>query len=192
MQTDPNDHVATLKQTFALFTRTENLVPLLVDALVVLTLGTCTLGIMLPPLMLGYTAMCLRILRGERVSVGESFQGMERFSAAMMLGLLLLAATLVGSLAAGVGALVAGFCLSYVFCVQYDRPDLGAVDVAKESFRLVRDHLVETAVLWAIGAGLGALLAATLVGSVAVFAFSTLLSALLYTRFLGRAPVPQS
>lgn len=186
MQTDPTDHVATLKDTFQRFTHADNLIPLLVDAMIVTTLGACTLGVMLPALMLGYTAMCLRIMRGERVSVGESFQGLERFGAAFTLGLLLLAAGLVGSLALGVGAVVAGFFLSYVFCVQYDRPDLGAVDIAKESFRLVREHLVETAVLWAIGLGLGSLLAATLVGSVAVFAFSTLLSALLYTRFVGR------
>ena len=74
MQYDPTDHVATLKDTFQRFTSTENLVPLLVDALIVTTLGACTLGVMLPPLMLGYTAMCLRIMRGEKVSVGESFQ----------------------------------------------------------------------------------------------------------------------
>lgn len=186
MQTDPTDHVATLKDTFQRFTHPDNLIPLLVDGLVVSTLGVCTLGVMMPPLMLGYTAMCLRILRGERVAVGESFKGLERFGAAFTLGLLLLGATLLGSLALGVGAIVAGFFLSYVFCVQHDRPDLGAVDIARESFRLVREHLAETAVLWVIGLGLGSLLAATLVGSVAVFAFSTLLSAVLYTRFVGR------
>lgn len=186
MHTAPTDHVATLKATFERFTRVENLVPLLVDALIVTTLGACTLGVLLPPLMLGYTAMCLRIMRGQTVGVGESFQGMERFGASLVLGLLLLAAALLGAVALGVGALVAGFFLSYVFCVQYDRPELGAVDVAKESFRLVRDHLVETAVLWAVGVGLGSLLAATVVGSIAVFAFSTLLTALLYTRFVGR------
>ena len=186
MQTDPTDHVATLKDTFERFSRTENLVPLLVDALLVTTLGACTLGVLLPPLMLGYTAMCLRIMRGEAVSVGESFKGIERFGASLVLGLLLLAAALVGSLAMGVGALVAGFFLTYVFCVQYDRPELGAVDIAKESFRLVRDHLAETAVLWAVALGIGSLLAATVVGSVAVFAVSTLLTALLYTRFVAR------
>lgn len=186
MQTDPTDHVATLKETFQRFTQTENLIPLLVDALVVTTLGACTLGVMLPPLMLGYTAMCLRIMRGERVNIGESFQGLERFGAALMLGLLLLAAALVGAIALGVGSIVAGFFLSYVFCVQYDRPELGPVDIARESFRLVREHLVETVVLWVVGAGLGSLLSPTLVGSIAVFAFSTLLSALLYTRFVGR------
>lgn len=186
MQYDPTDHVATLKDTFQRFTSSENLVPLLVDALIVTTLGACTLGVMLPPLMLGYTAMCMRIMRGEKVSVGESFQGMERFGASLVLGLLVLGAAALGSLALGVGAVVAGFFLSYVFCVQYDRPELGAVDIAKESFRLVKEHLVETAVLWAVGVGVGSLLAATLVGSIAVFAFSTLLTALLYTRFVGR------
>jgi len=186
MQTDPTDHVATLKDTFARFTHTDNLIPLLVDALIVTALGACTFGVMLPPLMLGYTAMCLRIMRGEKVSIGESFQGMERFGASLVLGLLVLGAALLGSLALGVGALVAGFFLSYVFCVQYDRPELGPVDIARESFRLVKDHLAETAVLWVIGAGLGTLLAATLVGSIAVFAFSSLLTAVLYTRFVGR------
>lgn len=186
MQTDPNDHVATLKDAFQRFTRTEHLLPLLVDALLVTALGACTLGVMLPPLMLGYTAMCLRVMRGEPVAVGDSFRGMERFGASLALGVLFLVAMLVGGLALGVGSLVAAFCLSYAFCVLSDRPDLGVIDIAKESFRLVREHLVETAVLWAVGLGLGTLLAATVVGSVVAFAFSSLLTALLYTRFTGR------
>ncbi len=186
MQTDPNDHVATLKHTFASFTRSENLIPLLVDALIVTTVGACTFGILLPPLMLGYSAMCLRALRGQPISVGDSFQGMQRFGASLMLGLLMLVATMLGSLALGVGALIASFCLSYAFVVQADRPELGAFDIATESFRLVREHLVETAVLWAVGLALGAVLSATVVGGIAVFAYCTLLTAVLYQRFTGR------
>lgn len=186
MHTDPNDHVATLKHTFTSFSRMENLVPLLVDALIVTALGACTFGILLPPLMLGYSAMCLRALRGQPISVGESFQGMQRFAASLVLGLLVFAATLVGGIALGVGALVASFCLSYVFMVQADRPELGAVAIATESFRLVRDHLVETGVLWLVGFVLGTVLSATVVGGVAVFAYCTLLTAVLYQRFTGR------
>lgn len=186
MQTDPNDHVETLKHTFARFTQMENLVPLLVDGLIVTALGACTLGLLFPPLMLGYTAMSLRVLRGETVAVGDSFQGMQRFGAAMMLGLLMLVAALLGSLALGVGALVAGFCLSYAFCVQSDRPELGAMDIASESFRLVREHVAETSVLWLVALGLGSVLSFTFVGGVAVFAYSTLLTAVLYRRFAGR------
>ncbi len=186
MQTDPNDHVATLKHTFSSFTRSENLIPLLVDALIVTTVGACTAGILFPPLMLGYSAMCLRALRGQPISVGESFQGMQRFGASLMLGLLMLVATMIGGLALGVGALIASFCLSYAFCVQSDRPELGAVDIATESFRLVREHLVETAVLWAVGLVLGSLLSATVVGGIAVFAYCSLLTAVLYQRFTGR------
>jgi len=186
MHTDPNDHVATLKHTFASFSRSENLIPLLVDALIVTTVGACTFGILLPALMLGYSAMCLRALRGQPISVGDSFQGMQRFGASLVLGLLVLAATLVGGLAAIVGSLVVSFFLSYVFFVQADRPELGAIAIATESFRLVREHLVETAVLWAVGLVLGSLLAVTAVGSIAVFAYCTLLTALLYQRFTGR------
>ena len=100
----------------------------------------------------------------------------------LTLGLLVLGAVLVGALAVGLGSLVAGFVLSFVFFVQADRPELGAFDVATESFRIVRANLLPTLVIWGVGAGLGTLLSATVVGGVAVFAYTSLLTALTYQR----------
>ena len=182
MPRTPADPAETLTEAFTRLTASPNVVPLLVDALLVTALGACTLGILFPPLMLGYAGMCLAVLRGETVRVGQSFDGMKRFGAALTLGLLVLGAVLVGALAVGLGSLVAGFVLSFVFFVQADRPELGAFDVATESFRIVRANLLPTLVIWGVGAGLGTLLSATVVGGVAVFAYTSLLTALTYQR----------
>ena len=88
---DNTDYGALLRDALTASIKTDNLGPLLVDALIVVTLGACTLGIAFPALMRGYTAMCLRIARGEKAEIGESMKGFEHFGASLVivLGLLL-------------------------------------------------------------------------------------------------------
>lgn len=189
MQTAPQtDYVALLKDTLGLLTKPENLVPLLVDALLVTVVGSCTLGLLFPPLVHGYTAMTLKVVRGQPVKAGDSFQGMQQFGAAFVLGLLMFLGFVVGSLAAGVGALVAAFVFTYAYCVQVERPGVGAVDAIKASFALARDHVLDTLVVWGIGLGLGTVLSATVVGPVLVYAFTALLTSVLYTRYTTALP----
>lgn len=184
-----NDPVDTLKTTLSRFTQTDALIPLLVDGLIVTTLGACTLGLLATPLMVAYTGMCLRVERGEKVSVGESLQGLQSMGPRFVLGLVMFGLTLLGGLALGIGSLVVMFFLTFACCVAAERPDLGAVDTVKESARLVRAHLLETLVVWGVGAGLGTLLAATVIGSVVAYAFATLLTAVFYRRFASATPV---
>ena len=87
--TSNTDYAALLKDTFALATKGENLVPLLVDAVIVTVLGTCTMGICLPALMFGYTRMAHRVVQGEKIAVGDSFQGFQHFVPSLLLGVIL-------------------------------------------------------------------------------------------------------
>ncbi len=177
------DYGALVRDAFTASIKTDNLAPLLVDGLIVITLGACSLGVAFPPLMRGYTAMTLRIARGEAVAIGDSLKGFEHFARSLVIGLLVLAVSLGLSLLPLVGT-AAGLILgTWVWCIHVDRPELGALENFKASVALVREHLVDTLVLWAVGAGLGLVLSATVIGSVAALAYGAMLTALMYRRW---------
>ncbi len=180
-----DDYIALLRDVLQTAMKGDNLVPLLVDGVIVLVAGFCTLGVLFPALLLGYAQMCLRITRGETVAVGDSLKGTERFGAALVLGLLWLLAVALGSMVLGVGALVAMFFLNYAFYVMADRPERGAVDCAKASFDLTMAHLADSAVLFGVSLALGAVLGPTVLGAVVAMAFSTLLGAVMYRAHTG-------
>ncbi len=182
MTTAMTDPMETLKTTWGHATRGGALIPLLVDGLLVTLGGALSLGILLPPLLLGYTAMSLRVVRGEPVAMGDSFAGLKRFVDAWVLGLACLCLIAVGSIALGIGALVASFLLTYTLCVAVDEPGLGVVDVVKRSFAMAWDHWPDTLLLWAVTVVLGAVLSATVVGSVVALAFGWVMTAVIYLR----------
>ena len=187
--TGSTDYGELFKGTFDVATRTENLLPLVLDALIVCTLGACTLGVTLPPLLNGYTEMAMKALRGEPVKVGDSFKGFERFGPSFVLGLLILVALVVGSIIPVVGTLAVALVCTYAFCIQVERPGVGAVDAIRGSFDLVRAHPVDTLVVFGASAGIGILLSATVIGGVLALAMGTLLTAALYRRFTaGQIP----
>ena len=181
--TQTTDYGALLRDALTASTKTDNLVPRLVDGLLVITLGACSLGIALPSLLRGYTAMALRIARGETVAMGDSLKGFDHFASSLVIGLLVLVLAVVLSILPFIGT-TAGFVLgTWVWCLHVDNPERGAVDTLKASFELVRAHLVETLVVWGVGLALGTLLTVTVVGPVAALAYTTVVTALLYRRW---------
>jgi hypothetical protein len=177
-----SDLPSLLRESFDVSVRTDNLVPLLVDALIVIAVGTCSFGFLLPPLLHGYTTMCLRAVRGETIGVGESFRGIERFVPTLTLGLLLVGMLVLGTLLPVVGNLAVMVVVWWAFCASVERPELGALDAVKASFEFTRAHLVETIVVAAICLGVGTLLGATMLGAVPAFAFTGVLTALTWSR----------
>lgn len=180
---NPDDSVDALKETFTRATQGENLIPLFVDGALVLLVSACTLTLLTGPLLLGYTEMCVRIQRGERVAVGDSFTGLSsRFSSGLILWIVWLVAHALGGLALGAGALVANFFLAYLFVLAATTPGVSAVDAAQESVRRALARPLETAVVTGVALGLHALLGATVVGLAASIAFSTLLRVVMFRR----------
>lgn len=175
-----DDYIALMRDVLQTALKGDNLVPLLVDGVIVMVAGACTLGILFPALLVGYAQMCLRITRGEKVAIGDSFKGTERFGAALMLGLLWLLAVILGSIALGVGAMIAMFFLNYAFYVMADRPGVGPMDAAKASYDLTMAHFTDSAVLFGVSIALGMVLGPTVLGAVVAMAFSTLLGAVMY------------
>ena len=180
---DNTDYGALLRDALSASTKTDNLAPLLVDALIVVTVSACTLGVAMPSLLTGYTAMCLRIARGEKVAVGDSMKGFERFGSTLVIGLLVLGLFVVASLLPLIGNVAALILATWVWCVHIDRPDAGAVETLKASVELVRGHPIDTLVLWLVAGGLGTLLSATVIGSVVALAYGVMLTALMYRRW---------
>jgi len=173
VRTDPVDAI---KETFTRATQGENLIPLFVDGALVVFLGACSLSLLAGPLLLGYTEMCVRIVRGERVSAGDSLKSLgPRFGEGLALWILWAVAHALGAVALGAGALVANFFLAYLFVVVVTRPGTGPVEAAKESVRRALASPVETAAVTAVALGLHAVLGATVLGLAASVAFSTLL-----------------
>lgn len=180
--TDPID---VLKETFTRLTQGENIIPLLVDGFFVLFLGTCSMSILAGPLLLGYTAMCARVARGEPVAVGDSLKALSsRLGEGIALWILWLIAHALGALALGAGALVANFFLAYLFVDAVARPGVGPVASAKESVRLALAHPVETLVVTGVALGLHAIAGATVLGLAASIAVSTLLRAVMARRLV--------
>ena len=181
-QSGANDLPALLKESFDVSVRTDNLVPLLVDALIVISVGACSFGFLLPPLLHGYTTMCLRAVRGETIGVGESFRGIERFVPTLTLGLLLVGLLLLGTLLPVVGNIAVMVVTWWAFCASVERPELGPLDAVKASFAFTRAHPVETIAVAAICLGAGSLLGATMLGAAPAFAFTGVLTALTWSR----------
>mgnify|MGYP000953598264 CR=1 FL=1 len=179
------DAGALIRDSFAVATRTDNLVPLLLDALFVLSVGTCTAGILFPALFHGYTAMCMRAARGDTVTIGESFQGIQRFGGAFVLGLLVLLILVVTTIVPILGNFVGACVAWWAWCFHVDHPEASALDAIKGSFGILRAHLVETVLVAAVCAGLHALLFATGIGLVLTLAFSGVLTAVAYRRLAG-------
>lgn len=184
MTSSATDPVDVLKETLTRGTQGENLIPLVVDGFLVVFLGACSLSLLAGPLLLGYTEMCARIARGERVAAGDSLKAISpRFGEGFVLWILWLIAHALGALALGAGALVANFFLAYLFVDAVNRPGVGPVESAKESVRLALAHPVETAILTGVALGLHAVAGATVLGLAFSVAFSTLLRVLMARRF---------
>jgi len=181
-QPSANDLPALLQESVDISVRTDNLVPLLVDAFIVISVTFCTFGFALPPLLHGYTAMCLRAVRGEKIGVGDSFRGIERLVPTLTLGLLLVGLLLAGTLIPVVGNLAVLGVVWWAFCASVERPELGALDAVKASFAFARAHPIETVLVVALGVGLNALLALTMIGAVVATAFSAVLTAVVWSR----------
>ena len=139
MQPTPDtDLAAMLKDSVEVSLRADNLIPLLVDAFIVISVGFCSAGILLAPLLHGYTAMCLRAVRGEKIAVGESFRGIERLGSNLTLGLALGLLLILGTALPLVGNLAVLCVLWWVFCVSVQRPELGTVEVVKATFAVTQ------------------------------------------------------
>lgn len=121
-------------------------VPYVLGTLAVSILGVLSLGILMGPLLVGYLDMVRRGSRGEPVAFEQVFSGFSQFVPAFLTGLLVGVGIFVGSLLLVLPGIAFAFFSCFAFpALAYE--GLGPVEAIKRSFGLVRDNLVNVAVV---------------------------------------------
>ncbi|MEQ9501665.1 MAG: hypothetical protein RIT81_32640 [Deltaproteobacteria bacterium] len=170
-----------LTETWNRFSKSENLVPLLIAALIVLVGGGLTLGILMAPLMVGYIRMCRRVIDGETIEAGQVTEGFSQFARAFVLGLILVVAMIVTACTM-VGPLILAFIAMFAFHVIAFDDDIGAIDAIKRSLEIVKANMGPCILVFLIGGVINSVLSGTFVLGIPAFGFVMLMNTILFER----------
>lgn len=184
MASESTDYGRLLQQTWEAAIKKDNLIILLVGALV--TVVAAIVAPIAGPVFVGYALVCLKVGRGEPVEMGDLFRGFDRLVPALVTSLILMVGVWVGGLLCVIPGLVVAFLGSFTFHTMVDDADLSGMDAIKKSAALVKANLTDVVVVWLVGLVINALLSATLVGVVAGVAFTAVMSGLLYDEIVKR------
>ena len=177
------DYLALLKDTVDRGVKqTDNIVPLLVGALITVLCTPITLGVLGPPLALGYSTMCLKVARGEAASLDDLWSGFSRFVPALIMGLIAAVAVVIGLALLVVPGVALMILFTFAFHFMATDPDAEPVECLKSSVMLVKDNAIDVLVLWLFGVIVSAVLTSTLAGIFVVTPFVSLLSAVLFVK----------
>jgi hypothetical protein len=154
------------KRSWALFTSKP--IEHILASLIVVALGTVSLGVLIGPLCVGQIRMIDRQRRGEDIRVGEVFSGFDSFAPAFLTSLILILAVAVGLVflvVPGLFVLAAwGFSLWFVAL-----RGASTTEALAASWSLLKRHTGSVLVVLLLGAILGSVGASVL--------FATLLTA---------------
>jgi uncharacterized membrane protein len=155
--------------------------------LAVSIVGLVTLGIAMGPLLVGYLDMVRRGSRGEQVEFGQVFSGFGQFVPAFITALLLGVGIFVGCLLLVLPGIVFAFFSSLAFpALVYE--SLGPVDAIKRSFGLVKDNLVNVAVLLIVVSIVSSIGGAVVFGVLLTAPLATIALAVAFERITQGAP----
>ena len=136
-----------------------NIVSLILMTLVMVAIGSLTLGILAPVTMAGYTQSLLQLVRsGREPKVQDLFSHMNLFLPLLGFGIAVFLATSIGFMLLflpGIVIIVAvTFCCVYMLPLMTDQ-NMAIVDAIKESYAMARsgelvDHVVVVIIFMAI------------------------------------------
>jgi hypothetical protein len=136
-----------------------NIVSLILMTLVMVAIGSLTLGILAPVTMAGYTQSLLQLVRnGREPKVQDLFSHMNLFLPLLGFGIAVFVATSIGFMILflpGILVIVAvTFCCVYMLPLMTDK-NMAMVDAIKESYAMARsgelvDHVVVVIIFMAI------------------------------------------
>lgn len=176
-----------LEDAWGRITKSENLVPLLVGALIVMFGGMLSLGILAAPLMLGFVKMCFRVAGDEPVEIGQISEGFSGFLSAFLIGLLMVVGVIITSCTV-IGPLAIVFVCMFAFQILAREESIGAVDALKQSFELVKANMAAAGTVFVINLAINSVLGGgTGILGIPAFAFTTLTTTLLFIRLSGEA-----
>ena len=103
-------------------------------------LGNLVVFIISGPLCLGYVAYMVSLARGGTPDIPVIFSGFNKFVKAMCVYLLMMVIMIVGFILLIVPGIIACLALALSWYIMLDKPELGAVDVLKESYDLMQNN----------------------------------------------------
>jgi uncharacterized membrane protein len=163
------------KRSWALFT--EKPLEHIVAALIVMVLGTVTLGILLGPLAVGHIRMVDKQTRGEAPRIEDVFSGFSSFGAALLAGIIFAVAVTVGMLLLVVPGLFVIAAWSYAFWFIALKGS-SATDSLGEAWNLLKTQagsvIVVLVLLAVVNAVAGSIVFATLLSAPLSVIFCTL------------------
>lgn len=169
----------------------QNAVPLLIAALI------SAIPIIGFPFILALSMMGLKLARGESVSTNDIWPGTDRAIAALIAGILVLLAVIVGSILLVIPGLIAGFLFSQTFFVLADG-ETSPVEAMKKSLGIVKVNVVSVLIVLVIELVIFFVLGLIpVIGSIIAMAPCVVIGAFLYHRVLrqsapGRAELPSA
>lgn len=89
------------------------------------------------PAIVGLYAYYMNLVRGQNPSIGNCFEGFERFGRAFLLGLFMILFIVLWTMLFIIPGIVAAYRYSLAPMLLRDRPELGALDCIRESKRLM-------------------------------------------------------
>lgn len=170
----------------------KNAVALIIMTLVFVGVSVLSLGFLVPVMLAGYTRSMLDMIRtGKEPGPRDLFSQMHLFLPLLLFSLILVIAVAIGLFLLVLPGLIliiaATFFLIYMVPVMVDQ-DLGLMDAARESVRLVRqtsffDHLI-VVIIYSVIQSLGG---STLLGTLITIPISTIFLVIAYDSYYSTA-----
>jgi len=118
----------------------KNMAPMIIATLLVMLIGGCSLGILMPAMIGGLMMMIRKADKGEAVQVGDVFGGFSNFGNLFVGGLIMLAAFIVGGIACGVGVIFTGAMVVFVFPLIVDK-GIGPGEAWSKSWTAFKENI---------------------------------------------------
>lgn len=149
----------------------------IVASLIVMVLGTVTLGVLLGPLAVGHIRMVEKQTHGEQPRIEDVFSGFDRFGAALLAGIIFAIAVMVGMFLLVVPGLFVVAAWSYAFWFIALKGS-SATDALGASWNLLKTQagsvLVVLVLIAVVNAVAGSIVFATLLSAPLSLIFCTL------------------
>lgn len=118
----------------------------IVASLIVAVVGSVTLGILAPPLAVGFIKLTRDRMAGKEVGAGDVFGGLGSFVTSLIVGIIVMIGVMIGSMLLVLPGLAVALVTCFAFhFIAYD--DAGIGDALGKSFNLVKDNILPVIII---------------------------------------------